>query len=201
MSDSVIRLSKESPIINLSKQSVLGLMKANLNWDQPAKPTGLFSFLKKNEGIDLDLGAFVRLKSGKPTVIQALGKRFGSVDDWPYVQLQDDDRTGQNTDGEWLHISGEHWDQVKEVLIYAFIYEGVPNWAATNATLTLHIPGHPEIHTDITASQTNQTLCAFARIVNDKGGVKVERLDRYFSNQSTMDRHYNWGFEWTPGHK
>ncbi|WP_305080054.1 hypothetical protein [Psychrobacter sp. JCM 18900] len=64
----------------------------------------------------------------KKTLIQALGNRFGSLQSAPYVCLRADDRTGQVSGGEWLDINGQQWSQIEEVFIFAFIYEGAPNW-------------------------------------------------------------------------
>jgi tellurite resistance protein TerA len=59
------------------------------------------------------------------------------IQTFPYIQLSDDDRTGALQTGEWLRINGKNWDQIHRVVIFAFIYQGVPNWAETDAVVTI----------------------------------------------------------------
>jgi hypothetical protein len=35
---------------------------------------------------------------------------------------------GAVTDDEWLFVNGSQWQDIDEVLIYSFIYEGSDNW-------------------------------------------------------------------------
>ncbi len=134
------------------KRDDFGEIRVNLNWHRgggaPAKGflQGIFN---SNKGIDLDLGAFVALNDGSRGVIQALGNNFGSYHSEPYVQLQGDDRTGDVSDGEWMHINGREWKHVKEVLIFAFIYEGVPSWGSTDGIVTINVPGQAPIETQM----------------------------------------------------
>ncbi|HDR2343846.1 TPA: tellurium resistance protein TerA, partial [Enterobacter kobei] len=143
----------------------------------------------------------VELQDGYKSVIQALGNAFGDYRDEPYVQLKGDDRTGDVSDGEWLHINGREWKHIREVLIYAFIYEGVPSWDKTDGVVTIHVPDQPPIETRLTEGENRRTLCAIARLVNENGAIKVERINQYFKGQDEMDRAFGWGFRWSAGSK
>lgn len=206
---SKVTLTKEKPRVDLKKQDVAsGLFRINLNWQQksaaPPKQgflAGLLSGGKNAGGIDLDLGAFIRLENGDRTIVQALGDRFGALDAEPYVLLLGDDRTGAQSEGEWLHINGKKFDKIQEVLVYAFIYEGVPNWAATDGVVTLHIPGQPEIETRLSEGNDRLPMCAIARISNQHGDVRVERINQYFHGHKDMDKALGWGFRWVAGSK
>jgi tellurite resistance protein TerA len=174
----------------------------NLNWNQQQPSKGLMgSLFGSNKGVDLDLGAFVQMKSGQKAVIQALGNAFGNLQNPPYVQLKGDDRTGSVADGEWLHINGDLWDSLQEVLIYAFIYEGAPNWSSTDGKVTLFIPNQPEIETQLTDGSSGSGMCAIARLVNQNGQLKVERINQYFKGHADMDHAFGWGFRWSAGSK
>ena len=199
---SKITLTKASPSISLEKRNnSYGMMKVNLNWNQKhSGSVGFFGF-GKSKAIDLDLGAFVRLKNGYRDVVQALGNGFGSYAQAPYVQLQGDDRTGAVSEGEWLHINGGNWDEIDEVLIYTFIYEGVPNWAETDGIVTLHMPDQPPIETRLTEGQNQGGMCAIARLVNVNGQLKVERINQFFKGHQFMDEAFGWGFSWSQGSK
>ncbi|CAK9885515.1 MAG: hypothetical protein XXXJIFNMEKO3_01915 [Candidatus Erwinia impunctatus] len=67
--------------------------------------------------------------------------------------------------------------------------------------MTIHVPGQPPIETRLTEGQNQRTLCAIARLVNENGAIKVERINRYFQSQSEMDQAYGWGFRWSAGSK
>ncbi|PHM58871.1 TerD family protein [Xenorhabdus sp. KK7.4] len=201
---SKVSLTKEKPAISLSKRDNFGEIRVNLNWNQGAAPAsrGMFQNLfNTSKGVDLDLGAFVRLRDGTRDVIQALGNGFGAYHSEPYVQLQGDDRTGSVTDGEWLHINGLEWKNIREVLIYAFIYEGVPSWNNTDGIVTIYVNGQPPIETRLTEGHNRKNMCAIARLVNDNGDIQVERINQYFSGHKEMDQAFGWGFRWTSGSK
>ncbi|MEX0446398.1 TerD family protein [Xenorhabdus sp. SGI246] len=201
---SKVSLTKEKPAISLNKRDNYGEIRINLNWNQNTAPAnrGMFhNIFNTNKGVDLDLGAFVRLRNGTREVIQALGESFGAYHHDPYVQLQGDDRTGNIKDGEWLHINGLEWKNISEVLIYAFIYEGVPNWNSTDGIVTIYVNGQPPIETRLTEGHNRKNMCAIARLVNENGAIKVERINQYFSGHKEMDSAFGWGFRWTSGSK
>lgn len=200
---SKITLDKARPRVSLSKQQQsFGRLAVNLNWNPaPAGGSGFLGGLfGKSSAIDLDLGAFIRFRDGQQDCVQALGKRFGSLERAPYVRLRGDDRSGAVAEGEWLDINGDRWDEIAEILVYAFIYEGAPNWAATDGVVTLHVQGQ-EIVSRLSEGDNRRNMCAIARLLNDKGQLAVERVNRYFSGHQEMDRALGWGFNWTSGRK
>ena len=207
---SKITLTKNQSSINLKKRDDFGKISVNLNWNQrpdtskQAPKKGLLGDLFKQHkagGIDLDVGAMIHLKNGEKTLIQALGNRFGSLQSAPYVLLRADDRTGQVSGGEWLDINGQQWSQIEEVFIFAFIYEGAPNWAQTDGLVTIHVPDQPPIETRLTEGTGNLPMCAIARLVNQQGSINVERINEYFKGHQEMDKAFNWGFSWKRGSK
>lgn len=202
---SKVSLTKEKPSISLSKKDDYGQIRVNLNWNQRAASNSGGGFLKgifnNNKGVDLDLAAFVELKDGYRTIVQALGNKFGSFRSEPFVELKGDDRTGAASDGEWIHINGSEWKQIKEVLIFTFIYEGVPSWENTDGIVTLQVPGQPPVETALTEGNNRQNMCAIARLINDNGAIRVERINRYFSGHQELDQAFGWGFNWRAGSK
>lgn len=199
---SKVSLTKEKPSISLEKRADFGEIRVNLNWNQSKEKAGfLKSAFGGSKGIDLDLGAFVMLQDGDRTVVQALGNMFGDLSRKPYVQLQGDDRTGSLSTGEWLHINGKQWKEIKEVLIYAYIYEGAASWEKTDGMVTIHVPGQPPIESFMNEGDNRRNMCAIARLVNEGGAIKVERVNRFFSGHSDMDNAFGWGFRWKAGSK
>lgn len=205
-----ITLTKNQSSINLKKRDDFGKISVNLDWNQrpesnkSAPKKGLLGDLFKqhqSSGIDLDVGAMIHLKNGEKTLIQALGNRFGSLQSAPYVCLRADDRTGQMSGGEWLDINGKQWSQIEEVFIFAFIYEGAPNWEKTDGVVTIHVPDQSPIETRLTEGASNLPMCAIARLVNQQGSINVERINQYFKGHQEMDKAFNWGFSWKRGRK
>ncbi len=145
--------------------------------------------------------AMIHLKNGEKILIQALGGRFGSLNSAPFVLLRADDRTGQTSGGEWLDINGQQWSQIEEVFIFAFIYEGAPNWAQTDGIVTIHVPDQPPIETRLTEGAGNLPMCAIARLVNQHGSINVERINQYFEGHKEIDKAFNWGFSWKTARK
>ncbi|MGE6106252.1 hypothetical protein [Aeromonas sobria] len=187
-SELLTELTKEQPSVSLAKQHDFGRIRVNLNWTNSSP----------DSAIDLDVAAFVRLKNQKKTGVEALSRLFGDYDNVPYVALERDDRSGDNSHGEWLLINGAHWQQLDEVLIYAFIYSGASNWQSTQATIIIHIPGQPSITTRLTEGGEDRPVSVIARLINVDGTIKVERINQYFDGRESIDQAFGWGLEWHP---
>jgi tellurite resistance protein TerA len=195
-----ITLEKRKPISLQKEGGKFGEIIINLNWSRPAKTSGLGGLFGRNKGVDLDLGCMVEHRDGNKGVIQALGNTFGSLREPPYVQLMGDDRTGESTAGEFLHINGDHWSVFKRVLIFAFIYEGAPNWATADGVVTIKMPGQPELEARLD-SHDSKGMCAIAMLENDGNTIRASKLIEYFSDHEQMDKAYNFGFRWKAGSK
>ena len=200
---SKISLTKNEPRVDLEKKKLRGgAFRVNLNWRRGKKKSGWGAFFGRGSGgIDLDLGAYVRTKDGAQTIVQALGDTFGFLERFPYVKLMGDDRTGDQAEGEWIYINGDKIDLIDEIIIYTFIYEGVPNWSETDAEVKIQIDGQPEIGTRLTGRDNSLPMAAIARIANKGGVLRVERLDQYFRGHKDMDKAFGWGFRWEAGRK
>jgi tellurite resistance protein TerA len=218
---SKVTLEKRGDKISLDKQDSKGFgkIRVNLNWNQntqPAKAPESGNFLSKIFGkresrsggnsIDLDLGCLFELVDGRKSAVQALGDAWGAFDKPPYINLDADDRSGTASGGENLFINGAQFDNIKRILIYAFIYEGVANWAATDGVVTIEAPGQPpiEVHLD---SGNNLSMCAIAMIDNNGGNIHITKLVEYFGGRGSitahqeMDEHYRFGLKWAAGTK
>lgn len=206
---SKVTLDKGKPRVSLEKKTEgFGEIRINLNWnretDTPsAKSGGLLGglFGGGNKGIDLDVGCLYEQHDGTVSAIQALGNRFGSLTNDPFIELKGDDRTGTISEGEWLHINGQHWKTFKRILVYAFIYEGAPNWAKTDGVVTIYVPGEPPLEIRMTEGGSSLGMCAVVLLENLNGALQVNREVRYFKGHKEMDEAYRWGLNWRAGSK
>ena len=203
---SKITLDKQRPSISLEKKDGdFGEIKINLNWNRSSQNSGgggFFASLRgKSGGIDLDVGCLYEMESGSKGAVQALGNAFGDFRDAPFIQLMGDDRTGSVSDGEWLRINGKEWRQIRRVLVYAFIYEGAPNWQATDGVITLYIPGEAPIEVRLSEEGGSKGMCAIALLENVGGSVRVNRKVEFFKGHSDMDKAFGWGMRWAAGSK
>lgn len=183
------RLTSENPSINLTKRKDFGRIKVNLTWQQG----------QNTQPVDLDVAAFIHLKNGQATGVEALSKYLGHYEKAPFMLLQKDLRNGDNQDGEWLFINGSEWQEIDNVLIYSFIYGGAKNWKGLDASITLHVPGQMPITTTLVDVGERNDVAAIARLTNIDGNIQVERLNSFFPDRESLAKHYGWNFEWTPG--
>ncbi|MEA3640696.1 MAG: TerD family protein [Lamprobacter sp.] len=202
---SKITLEKKGNRVSLEKPSNAehGEILINLSWRPAASgpvKRGLFG-AKRPSQIDLDLGCLVELRTGDKGAIQALGNNFGDLHNPPYIALDADDRTGNSSEGENLRINGKHWDAIRRVLIYAFIYEGAPNWAEADAKISLKTPGQPEIEVHLDSQSSHEPMCAIALLENDAGAVRITKLVDYYRGHREVDQAHQWGLRWTAGRK
>ena len=205
---SKVTLDKSKPRVSLEKKSEgFGEIRINLNWNRDSQPAaksggllgGLFGGGSKT--VDLDVGCLYEQRDGTISAIQALGNRFGSFRSDPFIELKGDDRTGAITDGEWLHINGQQWSTIKRVLVYAFIYEGAPNWAQTDGVITIYVPNEPPLEIRLTEGGNALGMCAVVLLENVNGALQVNREVRYFKGHQEMDQAYRWGLNWRAGSK
>lgn len=201
---SKVTLTKDKPKISLSKPGgSFGEIKVNLNWNKRTKSSGLLGGLLGggNKGVDLDLGCLFELKNGSKGAVQALGNAFGSFDNAPFIRLMADDRTGASADGEWMRINGLRWNDIRRIMIYTFIYEGVANWTETDGVVTVYVPDNAPIEVKLDEGATDRRSCGIVLLENVGGEITVKREVKYFRDIQEIDREYGWGLRWTAGSK
>lgn len=192
--------------VNLKKNSPTGLgeILVNLNWNAKPVNQGFFSkFLSGgSQGIDLDLGCLYELKNGKKGAVQALGNAFGSLNREPYVALDGDDRTGACAAGENLRINGNRISEIRRLLVYTFIYEGVANWRQADGIVTIKYPGSEDLIVKMDDYNSTNRMCGLALLenINDET-FSVEKIVQFYSGHQALDKAFHWGLRWTPGRK
>ncbi|WP_245814092.1 TerD family protein [Rhodococcus marinonascens] len=191
-----VTLTKASPTVSLAKSGQTGTMRVNLNWTQGRR--GLFG----GGAIDLDLACLYQLKNGSKGVVQALGRSFGNLHRPPYIRLDGDDRSGRTAGGENLHINLDHLAEFKRILIFAYIYDGAPNWSAADGVVTLYPPTGPEVEVRLDSPDNRARSCAIALLKNENNELTVTREVRYINGtQSEVSKAYRWGLKWAAGRK
>lgn len=219
---SKVTLEKRGDKVSLQKRDGegFGRIQVNLNWNRgmaagttgapPTRPGFLGRLMggatAAPAGIDLDLGCLYELQDGSTGLVQALGNAWGAFERRPFIHLPSDDRTGASADGENLFINGASFDQIKRVLIFTFIYEGVADWAATDAVVTINAAGQAPVEVRLDQGG-GQRMCAIALLENRGGNAQVTKLIDYFaqagnlSAHELMDRKYRFGLRWSTGRK
>jgi tellurite resistance protein TerA len=207
---SKVTLTKTAPSVSLTKSGgATGELRVNLDWNaRSAQPTG-GGFLKRlaaasRSGIDLDLGCLYEFTDGRKGVVQALGGAFHSADHarQPIIALDGDDRSGATVGGENLRIDLRRVDEIRRILVFAFIYEGVPNWAAADGVVTLYPASGAPIEMRLDESDPGAPMCAIALLTNTGTDLTVNREVRYIhGGQEVLDRTYGWGMQWSAGRK
>lgn len=205
-------LTKSAPRVSLTKADKPGgLMRVNLNWTaRPDSGQGSGGFLKRlgnagQAGVDLDLGCLYEFADGSLGAVQALGNAFvsrslGSAQ--PLIRLDGDDRSGQNSGGENLFIDLGRPGEIVRILVFAYIYEGTPNWAQANAAVTMFPTSGAEVVVRLDEHDPKSKVCAIAMLANVEGEIQVNREVRYIQgSQAQLDRAYGWGINWSPGRK
>ena len=176
-----------------------------LAWDQmirhEKKLFGLMT-VKKVIDVDLDLGCFYELQDGTRGVLQPFGDQYGSLDSAPFIQLSGDEREGdEEGDDEFILINGLKWPEIKRVLIYVYIYGGVPNWGMLKPQAHVRVPGESPMIVTLHTTRSELSLCALAMIENVRGGLRLTNHTEYFPGHAEMDRAFGFGLDWEDGEK
>jgi tellurite resistance protein TerA len=178
-------LTKAAPQARIAGR---GILQVNLNWSAATEA-------------DLDLGCLVSFADGSGLAVQPLGNSFGSLTGWPYVELDQDDRSGASSDGETVRVDLDERERLRQLLFYVYVYEGAVDFRRLGAIATVTAPsGGFRIALD--DSPAHATGCAIALAVPASGGLTVHREVRWFTGterhsvQELMDRSYGFGFPW-----
>ena len=194
---SKVTLDKPGQAVSLEKKGAsFGEIVVNLNWSRGRK-----GFFGGGTAIDLDLGCLFELADGRKGVVQALGNVFGAFAEPPFIALSGDDRTGDVSAGETLRINGAQWSALSRIAVFANIYDGVPNWQATDGVVTVTMPDQPPIEVCMTEGRNDRRLCGVVLIENDDGRLKATRIVDYVRDQQVLDQRLGWGMRWTTGRK
>lgn len=205
VSMSKVTLTKASPTVSLTKEAAAGgVLRVNLNWT--ARPPGGGGFFGRREpGIDLDLACLYEFTDGRKGVVQALGNAFTTAVTGAHeasIWLDGDDRSGSSAGGENLYVNLAHAASMRRLLIFAYIYEGAPNWAAANGVVTLVPPSGPQIEVRLDEPRAGARTCAIAQLQPSGGDLSVHREIVYIDGvHQELDAAYAWGIHWSVGHK
>ncbi len=189
-----LKKSGDSHKISLKKDGGNKAIHVNLNWDNITK-----GFLGVKSSVDLDLACMFKLKNGMKGVIQALGNSFGSKDFLPFIFLDGDDRSGNAAKGENMYFYKP--ETIEFAVVFAYIYEGVPNWGKTNAVVTIKQEGESDIEVDVSSKNTKDRFCVIASFKDNGNGLTVTKEEKYFPGHREVDKNYGFGFSWVAGRK
>ncbi|WP_067533312.1 TerD family protein [Nocardia crassostreae] len=200
-----ISLTKEAPSVSLTKQGATGgIMRVNLNWSVPGASHGLFGRKRGgNGGLDLDLCCFWELSDGTKGSISPLDT-FGNLYRAPFIELDQDDRTGASTSGENLSINLDHTAKFKRILVFASLYEGAQDFRGVHATATLYPRNSPPIEMGVSGCVDDSREMVLALIENINGELVVRREGvfvrppdghRYWGKLA-VDQAYRWNLKW-----
>jgi len=195
---SKVTLTKAEPTVSLAKQAA-GSLRVNLNW----RPGG-GGFLRKREPVDLDLGCLYEYVDGSRGVVQPIQARFTDQHTFgtgPIVRLDGDDRSGTVSGGENLHVDLTQVTRIRRILVFAFIYSGVPNWAAADGVVTVTPPVGPEVVVRLDEPARDARMCGIALLQQSGGELTVSREVRYTPGHEALDRAYGWGLSWVAASK
>ncbi len=203
---SKVTLKAKGDSFEIKPKGATGDLLVNLNWNQQpqgGQKGGLMSKLLGGGGktVDLDLGCLFDLNNGFKGAVQPLGNAFGAMDQPPFILHLGDDRTGAWSEGENMKINMARLDQLRRVLIYTYIYEGVPNWASTDAVVTVKTPGQPVLEVPMGSHMDSRPFCAIAMIEFKGRDIKVTKLVSFHNGHPDCDQTYGWGLRWVEGSK
>ncbi|MGC4946955.1 TerD family protein [Streptomyces sp. DT224] len=206
-----ITLTKTAPSVSLTKQGATsGAMRVNLSWSARTPPRGWMNKGRdavRLEDVDLDLSCLWELQNGASGIVHPINNQFGSYDQPPYVQLDQDDRTGGSEDGENLTINLDHASEIKRLLVFVAIYSGASSFAGLHGVATLHPPAGPPIEVRLDECTVPAPVAAIALIESVNGELIVRREAKYLIlppgilKQQAVDLAYDWGLSWQPAGK
>ena len=180
---------------------LIGVAWDNIQVQQAGFFGKIFKKVRK-QGVDLDIGCLYEMTDGTRGAIHAFGEKFGNYDQPPFISLSGDERTG-DADGhdEYMLVNGAHWNDIKRILVYIYIYEGAPSWSEINPQVILDVPGEDDLIVTLGAHNDHLCLCAVGELENVRGGIRLTNRTEYFPGHAEMDRAFGFGLDWADGQK
>jgi tellurite resistance protein TerA len=191
-----LNLTKESPFVDLRKSDSRvtdGQVRIFTGWDRVPRE------------VDLDQGFLVESLTGQKTCVQAVGDNFGSQWQFPFLELQGDDRVG----GKGETILGSYASMLtnlKRVSLFLYNYKGdEPLSGVEGAYTEIEVPGFRPVR--VTHEEQRTRTCAILQLVNTGDGFRIERemysvpSVRGSSPQQELDKHWGYGLRWSPASK
>ncbi|MEV1006209.1 Tellurium resistance [Streptomyces sp. NPDC049881] len=173
-------------------------------WRQPwkiFKPAEIQGHSQGVASLDFDLACLYELADGSRGVVQSVGGLLGDFNDPPYIKLSGDDRFG-TASGEHLYVNLDHKDDFKRLLVFVYIYDGVPAFDRADAVVTVSAADGKNIEIGLQDAPPHARSCAVALIEHHKGRLVVRREVKYvYGFQAEIDRLYGWGMSWGYGSK
>lgn len=206
---SKVELTKQTPRVSLAKQGgTHGYMRVNLNWTvRGATQRGLFRKGRTPAAeLDLDLSCLWEMTDGSRGLVHALGS-MGELNSVPFMQLDQDDRSGAIDTGENLTINLDRAAHFKRLLVFANIYEGAPSFQGIDAVATLYPQSGGPIEIRMDDCTVPSPVVALFLIHNVDGEFVVQREanyivpDRGVFRQQAVDRAYGWNLTWQAARK
>lgn len=215
-----MELTKRRPVVSLTGQGAdTGTLRIELSWRMHGtdigsrresvwrhpwklfKPPEIQNHTQGLANVDIDLACMYELADGTKGVVQPLGDLLGDFNAPPYIKLSGDDRFG-TASGETIYVNLDQKDQFKRLLVFAYIYDGVPVFARANVVVTLVTSDGKNIEIGLTNPAPQSRSCAVALIEHHKGELVARREVKYvYGFQSEIDRLYGWGMSWGRGYK
>ena len=207
----ILEKSGDKHRIDLTKveRKITEEIKINLVWSKGGLLKQIFG-----KPIDLDLGCFYELRDGKKMLLDGLqfshgrgGKRNqqtrqGCYTQAPFIWHKGDDRGGTSESGETILVNPIGIPNIKRIIVYTFIFEGVAKWSDTNAVVKVSVPGCEDVVVQMGKQSSMKRFCAIASIkVNTDNSIEVQKLVTFHDSHSDCDKHYGWGFNYSPGSK
>jgi len=181
-------------------------MCISVEWDNiRSQKSGFFGKLLNKIlkiGVDLDLGCLYEMQDGTRGAMQAFGGKYGALNTPPFIQLSEDERTGEKEGhDEFIIVNGTHWPDIKRILIYIYIYDGALRWSDVQPKVFLDIPGENDLVVRLQNHNDTLPLCVVGEIENIRNGIKLTNRTEFFPGHHEMDRAYGFGLNWTDGSK
>jgi tellurite resistance protein TerA len=172
-------------------------------WSAKADKKKAIAALKKIGGCGKDKSALDALQFAHDTggARDRLTKQ-GCYTERPWIWHTGDDRSGASADGENILVNAVGIGDLKRILVYCSIYEGVARWSETNAVVTVKVPDNPDIVVEMGRQTDEKKFCAVAMITfDDNTSMTVKKLVSFYNGHKDCDRAYEWGMKYTTGSK
>ncbi|MCM1452327.1 MAG: hypothetical protein NC102_08705 [Clostridium sp.] len=191
-------------------QNIDGEIRIKLTWTKDTN-AGFFQRMLGADSVDLDLGCYYELANGERTLIDCLQfvadgfspssehSKQGCYDEEPYIWHTGDHR-GQSRDEamEEILVNPAGLPHIKNITVYAYIFDGPASWEAFGAKVAIEIPGCDPVEMALPGDGSKNRFCAAMRleVCDDAKSIKATKLGTMHLGHSDCDQDYGWGLKY-----
>lgn len=167
-------------------------IKVNLLWHGFVEEhvSGLFKKKTKYRAVlpDYDMCCVYEMLDGTTGIIDSKIDLFGDYDNFPFVNVDKDDKSGNSVDGETITVNGNKLSEFNKIVIYARISDWSDNWNKTDSKIICKFGSNLNEEIIMNEFEETDNIYGIISIILNDGYYEFSSVNKFYpDSQSLID--------------